>query len=87
MTASWYGPGFYGHPMACGGRLATSTIGVAHRWLRCGTRLTICYRLRCSAAVVVDRGPFVRGRELDLTGGLAVRLRFGGVDRVYCSAC
>lgn len=87
VTASWYGPGLYGNGLACGGRLSTSTVGVAHRWLRCGTRLTVCYRGRCARATVVDRGPFVAGRDLDLTGALAVRLRFGGVGRVYCSAC
>jgi rare lipoprotein A len=82
-VASWYGPGLYGNTLACGGRLTTSTIGVAHRWLRCGTRLTICYRGRCARARVVDRGPYVGGREFDLTAGLAGWLRFSGVRTVY----
>lgn len=87
VEASWYGPGLYGHRMACGGVLTAATVGVAHRWLRCGSRLTVCYVGRCSRALVVDRGPYVAGRELDLTGALATRLRFSGVGRVYCSGC
>jgi rare lipoprotein A (peptidoglycan hydrolase) len=80
--ASWYGPGLYGNHLACGGRLTPGTIGVAHKWLRCGTRLTICFRGRCARASVVDRGPYVYGREFDLTAGLAWRLRFSGVQTI-----
>jgi rare lipoprotein A (peptidoglycan hydrolase) len=87
VLASWYGPGLYGNHLACGGRLSTRTVGVAHRWLPCGTPLTVCYHGRCARALVVDRGPFVYGRELDLTGALAWRLGFGGVGRVFCSRC
>lgn len=64
--ASWYGPGLYGNRMGCGGVLTTSTWGVAHKSLPCGTRLTICYR-KCVRVSVVDRGPYVAGREFDLT--------------------
>jgi rare lipoprotein A (peptidoglycan hydrolase) len=81
-TASWYGPGFYGNRTACGEVLSTSLVGVAHRWLACGTRLLVCYSGRCSEATVVDRGPFVAGREFDLTGALAWRLGFGGVGTI-----
>lgn len=87
VWASWYGPGLYGNVLGCGGRLSTSTVGVAHKWLPCGARLTVCYRGRCVATRVVDRGPFIRGRDLDLTGALASRLGFSGVQRVYCSRC
>ena len=88
VRASWYGPGFYGRGLACGGRLHTWTIGVASRSLRCGSRLTVCYRGRCVATRVVDYGPASwTGRELDLTGGLAVKLRYSGAAPVYCSAC
>jgi rare lipoprotein A (peptidoglycan hydrolase) len=82
-VASWYGPGLYGNRLGCGGRLTTGTVGVAHRYLRCGTRLTVCYRRRCSRATVVDRGPYVYGRDFDLTARLAWRLRFTGVHSIY----
>lgn len=69
--ASWYGPGLYGNPLACGGRLSTSTWGVAHKSYRCGTRVQFCYGYRCTTATVVDRGPFVYGRDWDLTAPVA----------------
>ncbi|MFL5911446.1 MAG: septal ring lytic transglycosylase RlpA family protein [Gaiellaceae bacterium] len=80
--ASWYGPGFYGNRTACGVKLTTSLVGVAHKSLACGARLLVCYGGRCSEASVVDRGPYVAGREFDLTGALAWRLGFGGVGVV-----
>lgn len=83
-TASWYGPGLYGNNLGCSqfGRLTPYTNGVAHKSMRCGTRLTVCYRSRCRATRVVDRGPYVRGRNFDLAAGLARSLRFGGVQRI-----
>lgn len=73
--ASWYGPGLYGNKMACGGTLSTTTLGVAHKTLRCGTRIRICFR-RCATVRVVDRGPYVGGREFDLTSATKNRVRF-----------
>lgn len=80
--ASWYGPGLYGNSMACGGRLSTSTWGVAHKTLPCGTRLTICYT-RCAAVTVVDRGPYVAGRDFDLTGPVRARIGMPPTGTVY----
>ncbi len=65
-NASWYGPGLYGNTMACGHTLTTNTWGVAHKYLPCGTKLTICYT-RCAQVTVIDRGPYVYGRDFDLT--------------------
>lgn len=76
--ASWYGPGLYGNPLACGGRLWPSTWGVAHRSLPCGTLVTVCLS-RCASARVVDRGPFVGGRVLDLTAAFARYVGLSGV--------
>ncbi len=39
-NVSWYGPGFYGHRTACGVELTKTVIGVAHRTLPCGTKVT-----------------------------------------------
>lgn len=83
--ASWYGPGLYGNPMACGGRLSPGTVGVAHKWLPCGTKLTFRHGGRVVRARVVDRGPYVAGREFDLTYGLKVRLGFPDVGTVKVS--
>lgn len=64
--ASWYGPGLYGNRTACGQTLTPGLPGVAHKTLACGTRLLLC-AARCATATVIDRGPYVAGREFDLT--------------------
>ena len=73
---SWYGPGFYGHRTACGQALTTSLIGVANRTLPCGTKIVFRNPKngRVVTARVVDRGPYVSGRQWDMTGGLCVAL-------------
>lgn len=81
--ASWYGPGLYGGGLACGGRLTPATVGVAHRWLPCGTRVAFRFGGRTVIARVVDRGPYVGGREWDLTAGLKQRLGFGSTGVVW----
>ena len=76
--ASWYGPGFWGRQTGCGGRLGYSQIGVAHKTLPCGTRVTFRHRGRTVTAPVIDRGPYVGNREYDLTAVTAQRLGFRG---------
>jgi hypothetical protein len=75
-NVSWYGPGFYGKRTACGQAMTESLVGVAHRSLPCGTRITFRNpdNGRVVTAPVVDRGPFVADRDWDLTGGLCQRL-------------
>ncbi len=80
--ASYYGPGLYGNGVACGGTLTASTIGVAHKTLPCGTKLTIRYHGREATARVIDRGPYIAGREFDLTEALRNKLGFGGVGTI-----
>jgi len=81
--ASWYG--LYGDPVACGGVLHMGTIGVAHKTLPCGTLVTVRYRGRTVVAPVIDRGPYIAGREFDLSGALAKALHFDGVDTIWVS--
>ena len=76
--ASWYGPGLYGNHLGCGGRLGYSTLGVAHKYLPCGSKVTLRHGRRTIRVRVVDRGPYVAGREFDLTAATARRLRFSG---------
>ena len=80
--ASYYGPGLYGNGVACGGTLQPSTMGVAHKSLPCGTKLTIRYHGRQVKAKVIDRGPYVAGREFDLTEAVKNKLGFGGVGTI-----
>jgi rare lipoprotein A len=76
--ASWYGPGLYGNPTGCGGTLHAGRLGVAHKTLPCGTMVTFKHRGRRVRVPVIDRGPYVGGREYDLTEATAQRLRFRG---------
>ena len=86
-AASWYGPGLYGGQLGCGGTLTPGTLGVAHKTLPCGTqRDPALPRPHASACRVVDRGPYVGGREFDLTAATAQRLRFGGVGSVLVAS-
>jgi rare lipoprotein A (peptidoglycan hydrolase) len=75
-NVSWYGPGFYGKRTACGLAMTERLLGVAHRTLPCGTRVTFRNPTngRTVTAPVVDRGPYVSGRQWDLTGGLCKKL-------------
>jgi hypothetical protein len=70
-NVSWYGPGFYGKRTACGQAMTQTLRGVAHRSLPCGTRVTFRNPAngRTITVPVVDRGPYVTGRQWDLTAG------------------
>ena len=69
--ATWYGPGFWGRRTACGIRLTKRTIGVAHKTLPCGTRVSVLLDGRQIELPVIDRGPFAKGMTLDLTQAAA----------------
>lgn len=81
--ASWYGPGLYGNILGCSsfGHLHTYTWGVASKTLPCGTKVRICYN-RCVTTVVIDRGPYVAGRDFDLTAPVAERVGLTGVKTI-----
>jgi rare lipoprotein A (peptidoglycan hydrolase) len=76
---SWYGPGFNGNGGACGmygaNGLGPEDIGVAHRTLPCGTKVTFRYNGVTVVTQVKDRGPYVAGRTWDMTRGLCEALR------------
>jgi hypothetical protein len=80
--ASYYGPGLYGSGLACGGHLTASTIGVAHKTLPCGTKVTFNVGRQTVTARVIDRGPYVSGRDWDLTSALKRKLHFGSTGPV-----
>lgn len=81
--ASYYGPGLYGGGLACGGTLSPSTVGVAHKTLPCGTKVAFYAGGRVVTARVIDRGPFVAGREWDLTAALKRKIGFGSTGPVH----
>jgi hypothetical protein len=81
--ASWYGPGLYGNSTACGGTLTPGRLGVAHKWLPCGTKVTFRYGGRSVTVPVIDRGPYAAGREWDLTAATKARLGFPDTGVVW----
>jgi peptidoglycan lytic transglycosylase len=85
-AVSWYGPGLYGNKLSCGGRLSPGTLGVAHKTLPCGTRVTLRKGDRVIRVRVVDRGPYVGGREFDLTSATRAKLHFGGVGSLLVAS-
>ena len=79
-VASWYGGG---GTLACGGELTSATMGVANKTLPCGTLVTLRYDGHSVRVPVVDRGPYVEGREFDLTEATKRALDFEGVGEVW----
>jgi rare lipoprotein A (peptidoglycan hydrolase) len=73
---SWYGPGFYGKRTACGHAYTRQIIGVAHKTLPCGTLVTFRNPAngRQITVPVIDRGPYVTGRQWDMSGALCLYL-------------
>lgn len=80
--ASWYQ--LTGSSLGCPPYrpMDTTTLGVAHKALACGTRVRLSYRGRYVTAIVNDRGPYVGPREFDLSGAVRNRLGFDGVGTI-----
>ena len=72
--ASWYGPGFQGRRTANGERFNTHALTAAHKSLPFGTRLRVCRANKCVVVRVNDRGPYIRGRFLDLSMRAAITI-------------
>lgn len=71
--ASWYGPGFHGRLTANGERYNQNAMTAAHRSLKFGTRVRVT-NLNNGRSVVVrinDRGPFIKGRVIDVSAAAA----------------
>ncbi len=75
----------YGLGLACGGVLGRDQLGVAHKTAPCGTLITFTYAGRSLTVPVIDRGPYVAGREWDLTGATAAALAFPGLGHIQWS--
>ncbi len=79
-VASWYGDA--GSTTACGQVLHKNTLGVANKTLPCGTQVAFYYQGRTITVPVIDRGPYVNGRDWDLTQAAAKLLKIDGVATV-----
>ncbi|HVS28303.1 MAG TPA: septal ring lytic transglycosylase RlpA family protein [Solirubrobacteraceae bacterium] len=72
-----------GSSPACGHGHVHHGLGVAHKSLPCGTMVTFRHAGHSVTVPVIDRGPFVAGREWDLTNATAHRLHFSGTGTVW----
>src|SRR5215813_10130852 len=80
-VASTYG-NESGSQTASGQRFNENAMTCAHRSLPFGTRLRVSYGGKSIVVTVNDRGPFVRGRVLDLSTGAARAIGFSGLAHV-----
>ena len=67
VTASWYGEKYRGKPTASGELFDPDKLTAAHRTLPFGTRVKCTLGPRTVIVTITDRGPFVKGRAIDLS--------------------
>lgn len=77
--ASTYSSGLHGGPTACGGPYNHQAMTAAHRTLACGTKVVVTNPSNGNTITVKinDRGPFVPGRVIDLSGAAWSKLTGG----------
>lgn len=78
MLASYYGRTLEGRPMANGHPFDADDYTAAHRSLPFGTKLEVSYGGESMRVTVTDRGPYVAGRDLDLSLAAARQLGLTG---------
>ncbi len=76
LTSSYYGPKFHGRPTASGEIFDMNGLTAAHKTLQLGTIIKVTYPKTGKSVIVKvnDRGPFIAGRDLDLSLGAAKKL-------------
>lgn len=81
-NVSWYGKKFHGRRTASGERFNMNAYTAASKTLRFGTKLKLTYRGNTVIVRVNDRGPYVRGRQLDVSKAAAQKLHCPGVCKM-----
>lgn len=78
VTASWYRAAGRHHTTANGETMHNSSFTAAHRTMPFGTKLKVTNVHNGKSAVVLvnDRGPFAKGRSLDVSPAAARKLQF-----------
>jgi rare lipoprotein A len=82
--ASWYGPGFNGEKTASGEIFNTKNLTAAHKTLKFGTKVKVT-NLTNGRSVFVrinDKGPFIKGRVIDLSTAAKNAIGMGGTAPV-----
>jgi hypothetical protein len=85
VMASYYGKEFAGRRTASGEKFNPGGMTAAHRTLPFGTlvRVTHSRNGRSVTVRINDRGPFIRGRSIDLSAAAAAAIGMGGSARVH----
>ena len=75
-SASYYGKAFHGRRTANGEHFNMNSMTAAHKTLPFGTKVKVTNRSNGKSVVVRinDRGPYVRGRVIDLSRAAAARI-------------
>jgi rare lipoprotein A len=76
MRASWYGPKFHGRITANGEVYDQMAFTAAHKSLKFGTLLKLTNKRNGKSVIVRinDRGPYIPGRQLDVSKAVAMEL-------------
>lgn len=83
-TASWYGKEFHGRRTANGELFNETQYTAAHRSLEFGTKVRVT-NLQNQREVIVtinDRGPWIKGRDIDLSWAAAKAIGISGLEMV-----
>ncbi len=86
-NAAWNGmASYYWQPqaVACGGRFNPNALTAAHKTLPCGTKVKVTNKRNGKSVIVTinDRGPFVKGRIIDLSKKAAQQINMTGAGVV-----
>jgi rare lipoprotein A len=83
-VASWYGPGFQGRKTANGERFNTNELTAAHKTLPFNTLVKVTNVSNGQSIIVRinDRGPFTKGRVIDLSKAAKNEIGMGGLAQV-----
>jgi rare lipoprotein A len=82
--ASYYGKGFAGRKTASGEIFRPHLLTAAHKKLPLGTKVKVEYGTKSVVVKINDRGPFIKGRIIDLSEKAAevLGLKQKGIGRV-----
>jgi rare lipoprotein A len=91
VVASWYGEEFHGKLTANGEVFNQNDFTAAHRTFPFGTELIVTYNDKSVRVRINDRGPYKKGRKLDLSKAAADALGCGlcvvTIQRIGCGEC
>jgi rare lipoprotein A len=85
-VASWYGEELRGSPTASGAPFNPDRLTAAHKTLPLGSKVWVSNGSRSVQVEINDRGPYVPGRDIDLSRAAAQTLGISGVGPVKIDA-